>query len=193
METAAKAVPGPEFRSSDGNPMSELFRRVSRRAVMEAVDRLAAEGMVVDYMRVRAFPFAASARVHRVASEVLCRNRIATGSCAHVMIETGAARDQISVLIMGLPLTADVCQRRARWWVGQATGAIAFDGRSISFALVSLAVCCFAVWHFRRSSPRRLALNLHNLPPVRHPSLPKNRLADCSRRRDVDALCRLRA
>jgi 2-oxoglutarate ferredoxin oxidoreductase subunit alpha len=112
METAAKAVPGPEFRlSGKKTDVGIISLGGCHAAVMEAVDRLAAEGIVVDYMRVRAFPFAASVRAF-IESHPKCyvveQNR--DGQLRSLLaIETGVARDRmISVLDYGgLPLTAD--------------------------------------------------------------------------------------
>jgi len=112
METAAKAVPGPEFRLSGRKTDVGIISLCGcHAAVMEAVDRLTAEGMVVDYMRVRAFPFAASVRAF-IESHPKCyvveQNR--DGQLRSLLaIETGVARDRmISVLDYGgLPLTAD--------------------------------------------------------------------------------------
>ncbi|MGH7543607.1 MAG: 2-oxoacid:acceptor oxidoreductase subunit alpha [Gemmatimonadota bacterium] len=71
---AAKAVPEPEIRLGNGAPRGDgrrgrrgSWKRVERlgivtlgsprAAVLEAVDLLAEEGIVLDYMRVRGFPF----------------------------------------------------------------------------------------------------------------------------------------
>ena len=80
-------------------------------AVLEAVDRLRGDGKSVDYMRVRAFPFAPSIREF-IESHGRCyvveQNR--DGQLRTLLaIETGIARDRMmSVLDYGgLPLTAD--------------------------------------------------------------------------------------
>jgi 2-oxoglutarate ferredoxin oxidoreductase subunit alpha len=80
-------------------------------AVMEAVDRLRANGLSVDYMRIRSFPFAPTVRTFIESHErcfVVEQNR--DGQLRTLIaIETGLARDSmISILDYGgLPLTAD--------------------------------------------------------------------------------------
>jgi 2-oxoglutarate ferredoxin oxidoreductase subunit alpha len=134
METAAKAVPGPEFRlSGRKTDVGIISLGGCHAAVMEAVDRLAADGVAVDYMRVRAFPFAASVRAF-IESHPKCyvveQNR--DGQLRSLLaIETGVARDRmISVLDYGgLPLTAD---RVVAGMVGEraaVAGAVLDGGR----------------------------------------------------------------
>ena len=80
-------------------------------AVLEAVDRLRRDGMSVDYMRIRAFPFPASARAFVESHErcfVVEQNR--DGQLRSLLaLETGLARDRMSSILDygGLPLTAD--------------------------------------------------------------------------------------
>ena len=81
-------------------------------AVLEAVDRLRASGTSVDYMRIRAFPFAPSVRAFLEAHPqcfVVEQNR--DGQLRSLLaIETGLARDSMTSILDygGLPLTADV-------------------------------------------------------------------------------------
>jgi 2-oxoglutarate/2-oxoacid ferredoxin oxidoreductase subunit alpha len=81
-------------------------------AVLEAVDRLRAAGRAVDYMRVRAFPFAPTVRAFVESHErcyVVEQNR--DGQLRSLLaIETGLARDRMTSILDygGLPLTADV-------------------------------------------------------------------------------------
>ena len=58
IDRAAELVPSPEIRTSGGARVSIVTVGSCRGAVLEAIDLLAAEGVVVDYMRVRGFPFA---------------------------------------------------------------------------------------------------------------------------------------
>ena len=121
METAARTVPGPEIRMS-GKKTDVGIVSVGgcHAAVMEAIDRLKAGGQVdgwtggplhVDYMRIRAFPFADTVREFIEAHPkcyVIEQNR--DGQLRSLLaIETGIARDRMmSVLDYGgLPLTAD--------------------------------------------------------------------------------------
>jgi 2-oxoglutarate/2-oxoacid ferredoxin oxidoreductase subunit alpha len=121
METAAKAVPAPEIHSSGKKTdVGIISIGGCHAAVLEAIDRLKADGQVdgwtggplhVDYMRIRAFPFATSIREFVEAHPkcyVVEQNR--DGQLRSLIaIETGIARDRmISVLDYGgLPLTAD--------------------------------------------------------------------------------------
>ena len=54
---AARAVPAPEVRLREGAEMGIVTIGGCRGAVLEAVDRLAADGIPLDYLRVRGFPF----------------------------------------------------------------------------------------------------------------------------------------
>ena len=58
IDSAAERVPGPEIRRSEGASVGIVTVGSCRGPVLEAIDRLAEEGVTVDYMRVRAFPFA---------------------------------------------------------------------------------------------------------------------------------------
>jgi 2-oxoglutarate ferredoxin oxidoreductase subunit alpha len=84
-------------------------------AVLEAVEVLRASGMSVDYMRIRAFPFATGVAEFLNAHErlfVVEQNR--DGQLRSLLaIETGVARDRMmSVLDFGgLPLTAPIVVR----------------------------------------------------------------------------------
>src|SRR5689334_20513501 len=63
LANAANAVPGPELRSSGKKTdIGIVSIGGCHAAVNEAVDRLAADGVHADYLRIRAFPFAASVR-----------------------------------------------------------------------------------------------------------------------------------
>jgi 2-oxoglutarate ferredoxin oxidoreductase subunit alpha len=115
LETASHAVPAPEFHMHGDNGPSAPIGIVSiggcHGAVLEAIDRLRANGRSVDYMRIRAFPFAPSVREF-VESHPECyvveQNR--DGQLRTLLaIETGIARNQLQSILDygGLPLTAD--------------------------------------------------------------------------------------
>jgi hypothetical protein len=76
--------------------------------VLEALDRLRARTLV-DYMRIRAFPFwtAVRAFIERT-SAATSSSRIATAAAIVVALETGIARDAMTSILDygGLPLTA---------------------------------------------------------------------------------------
>jgi 2-oxoglutarate ferredoxin oxidoreductase subunit alpha len=112
METAAKAVPSPEVRTgAKTTDVGIVSIGGCHSAVVEAIDRLARDGVVVDYMRIRAFPFGPGVREFIEAHArcyVVEQNR--DGQLRSLLaLETGIARDRmISVLDYGgLPLTAD--------------------------------------------------------------------------------------
>ena len=64
IAAAAEVVPAPEFRLVSGGPSRTAVVTLGscRGAVLEALDRLGARGVRLDYMRVRAFPFGASVK-----------------------------------------------------------------------------------------------------------------------------------
>jgi 2-oxoglutarate ferredoxin oxidoreductase subunit alpha len=57
LKTAAGAVPAPEIRLREGAETGIVALGGCHGAVLEAIDRLAAEGIVLDYLRIRGFPF----------------------------------------------------------------------------------------------------------------------------------------
>jgi 2-oxoglutarate/2-oxoacid ferredoxin oxidoreductase subunit alpha len=115
LVTASTAVPAPEFHvQNDGGGAADIgiiSIGGCHAAVLEAVDRLRHDGRSVDYMRVRAFPFAPSVREF-IESHSRCyvveQNR--DGQLRTLLaIETGIARDRMTSVLDygGLPLTAD--------------------------------------------------------------------------------------
>jgi 2-oxoglutarate ferredoxin oxidoreductase subunit alpha len=114
LETASTAVPAPELHNQSDAAAAEIgiiSLGGCHSAVLEALDRLRAAGHSVDYMRIRAFPFASSARAFIDAHErcyVVEQNR--DGQLRSLLaIETGIARDRMTSILDygGLPLTAD--------------------------------------------------------------------------------------
>jgi 2-oxoglutarate ferredoxin oxidoreductase subunit alpha len=112
--TASNAVPAPEFHLQSENGSADIgivSLGGCHAAVLEAVDRLRNEGRSVDYMRLRAFPFAPSVRAFIESHErcyVVEQNR--DGQLRTLLaIETGVARDRMSSVLDygGLPLTAE--------------------------------------------------------------------------------------
>jgi 2-oxoglutarate ferredoxin oxidoreductase subunit alpha len=113
--TASMAVPAPELHmhSEEGTPATIGIISLGgcHAAVLEAVDRLRNDGMSVDYMRVRAFPFPAIIREFIEAHDrcyVVEQNR--DGQLRSLLaIETGIARDRMTSVLDygGLPLTAE--------------------------------------------------------------------------------------
>ncbi|HEV8448327.1 MAG TPA: 2-oxoacid:acceptor oxidoreductase subunit alpha [Gemmatimonadaceae bacterium] len=112
METAAKTVPAPEIRASGKRTdVGIVSIGGCHAAVVEAVDRLARDGVAVDYMRIRAFPFGPGVKEFIEAHPkcfVVEQNR--DGQLRSLLaIETGLSRDSMSSVLDygGLPLTAD--------------------------------------------------------------------------------------
>jgi 2-oxoglutarate ferredoxin oxidoreductase subunit alpha len=58
IQRAARAIPAPIVRSSPGNRLGLLTVGGCHAACIEALDLLARDGISLDYMRVRGFPFA---------------------------------------------------------------------------------------------------------------------------------------
>jgi 2-oxoglutarate ferredoxin oxidoreductase subunit alpha len=111
MATAANAVPAPEIRTRPGATLGVVSIGGCHGAVSEAIDRLAEQGITLDYMRIRAFPFGPSVKQFLESHErcfVVEQNRDAQLRSL-LTIETGVPRDHmVSVLDYGgLPLTAD--------------------------------------------------------------------------------------
>jgi 2-oxoglutarate ferredoxin oxidoreductase subunit alpha len=109
---AAEEVPAPEFRLQPQATVGIVSLGSCHAAILEAVDRLRDQGVVADYMRIRAFPFTASVREFLDAHAtvfVVEQNRDAQLRSL-LAIETGMPRDEmISVLDYGgMPLTAKV-------------------------------------------------------------------------------------
>jgi 2-oxoglutarate ferredoxin oxidoreductase subunit alpha len=59
---AAESLPAPEVHTHKGATVGVITMGSARGAVLEALDRLREQGVVLDYLRVKAFPFAASVK-----------------------------------------------------------------------------------------------------------------------------------
>jgi 2-oxoglutarate ferredoxin oxidoreductase subunit alpha len=111
FKAAARAVPGPEFHGTIGAPVGIVSLGGCHAAVLEACDLLRAQGVEVEYMRIRAFPFDAPVRefldAHSV-NFVVEQSRDAQLR-ALLTIETGKPRDEMTPVLDygGMPLTAD--------------------------------------------------------------------------------------
>ncbi len=109
FEYAALAVPKAELRLQDGSETGVITIGSCDAAVREAVDRLREQGIHVDFMRIKAFPFGPEVRdflVRHANTFVIEQNRDAQLR-ALLAIETGIPRDlMIPVLdYSGMPLT----------------------------------------------------------------------------------------
>jgi 2-oxoglutarate ferredoxin oxidoreductase subunit alpha len=115
LRGASEALPPAEIRRAGGGGRGAEIGVVSlggcHAAVLEAVDKLKAQSIPADYMRIRAFPFSRAVTDFINAHErcfVVEQNRDAQLR-ALLAIETGIARDRMTPVLDygGLPLTAD--------------------------------------------------------------------------------------
>ena len=112
LSHAAGAVPEARIDRRDGGASLGIITIGScDAAVREAVDRMRAEGMAIDYMRIRGFPF--GSEVVRFLSEhdrlfVVEQNRDAQLRSL-LAIETGKPRDEMTPILDygGVPLSAE--------------------------------------------------------------------------------------
>ncbi|MGQ0713077.1 MAG: 2-oxoacid:acceptor oxidoreductase subunit alpha [Gemmatimonadaceae bacterium] len=119
LEQAADAVPEPAIDRGDGGSSVGIISVGScDAAVREAIDRLRADGIAIDYMRVRAFPFGSS--VHHFLREhdrlfVVEQNRDAQLR-ALLALETGLPRDAMTPILDygGVPLSAEPIVARVK-------------------------------------------------------------------------------
>ncbi len=110
IDSAAERVPGPEIRRSEGASVGIVTVGSCWGPVLEAIDRLDEEGVTVDYMRVRAFPFAGAIQEFLEAHDtnvVVEQNRDAQ-LLRLLSLETGVAKDRLVSVrdYRGFPMTA---------------------------------------------------------------------------------------
>jgi 2-oxoglutarate ferredoxin oxidoreductase subunit alpha len=113
LKTAESAVPAPEIHQRNRKPASIGLIALggTHAAMLEARDALSAEGIDVDYMRIKAFPFGESVRHFLDTHEtifVVEQNRDAQLRSL-LAIETGIERDRMTAVLDygGMPLTAE--------------------------------------------------------------------------------------
>lgn len=111
IESAAESVPAPEMRPAEGAQIGVVTVGSCRGAVIEAIDRLADEGVAVDYMRVRGFPFAESVEEFLQAHDtniVVEQNRDAQ-LLRLLILETGIEKRKLESVrdYRGFPLTTE--------------------------------------------------------------------------------------
>jgi 2-oxoglutarate ferredoxin oxidoreductase subunit alpha len=110
LRTAESAVPAPEIHGAGDGEIGLVAIGGCHAAMLEATARLRAQGLSVDYMRIKAFPFSPSVSEFIDAHErcfVVEQNRDAQLRSL-LAIETGIARDRMTAVLDygGLPLTA---------------------------------------------------------------------------------------
>jgi 2-oxoglutarate ferredoxin oxidoreductase subunit alpha len=107
---AAKAVPAPIVRNQPGASMGLISLGGCDGAVREAVDVLRAEGIIVDYMRICAFPFDDSVDTFINAHQknfVIEQNRDAQLRML-LVTETSVSKDRLESILVygGFPLSS---------------------------------------------------------------------------------------
>src|SRR5215203_78680 len=119
FETAAKLVPAPEFyQAENASNVGVLFFGTSTYAAAEAIELLKGEGISLDAMRAKAFPFGHAFRDFVNSHEkvfVIEQNRDAQFKSL-MMIELGTnAEKLVSILNYdGMPITADFIFNRIK-------------------------------------------------------------------------------
>lgn len=108
LDAAAEQVPAPEVVTTPGATTGIITIGGCRGAVIEALDRLREQGVALDYLRIRGFPFGADVREFLARHErhiVIEQNR--DGQLRSLLIlDTGIAPDRLLSLLDygGIPL-----------------------------------------------------------------------------------------
>ena len=109
-DSAKKAVPAPVFRGSGKGPIGLVTVGGCHSACVEALDILAREGVDVDYMRVRGFPFGDEVRVFLESHQtnfIVEQNRDAQLRSL-LLLETNVCPTQLQSILQypGYPMSA---------------------------------------------------------------------------------------
>jgi 2-oxoglutarate ferredoxin oxidoreductase subunit alpha len=142
LEQAADAVPTALIDHQQGGASVGVITLGScDAAVGEAVDRLRAHGLAVDYMRVRAFPFGAEVRQFLGDHQqlfVVEQNRDAQLR-ALLALETGKARDDMTPILDygGVPLSAEPIVEAIKRSCGLRTASSHLSGLGSQLAVRS--------------------------------------------------------
>ncbi len=111
LDTAAHALPAPEYLRQDGADVGIVHIGSTAAPVREAVARLRERGVTADVMRIRAFPFAPEVRafLERYRSIFVVEQNRDAQLRSLLAIETGVRRDQMTPVLdfAGQPMTAD--------------------------------------------------------------------------------------
>jgi 2-oxoglutarate ferredoxin oxidoreductase subunit alpha len=116
IDSAAKAVPAPVLRGGGRARFGVIALGSCNAAVTEACDRLAAEGIELDYLRVRGFPFPAAVAEFLDAHErvfIVEQNR--DGQLQSMLqLETGVSPEKLYGVrdFGGTPLSAQIIVER---------------------------------------------------------------------------------
>jgi 2-oxoglutarate ferredoxin oxidoreductase subunit alpha len=141
LDAAALAVPAPEVDArgpTDGvrESVGIIALGGTHAAVSEATHRLRGRGIAIDYMRIRAFPFAPSVRAFIEAHPrcfVVEQNR--DGQLRSLLaIETGIARDAMTSVLEygGLPLTADFVEEELLKHLAATAHGVPYEAVTVS-------------------------------------------------------------
>jgi 2-oxoglutarate ferredoxin oxidoreductase subunit alpha len=108
LAAAAESVPAPEIIDADGASVGVITLGGCRGAVLEALDRLKEQGVALDFMRVRGFPFGKPVREFLTRHDkyiVIEQNRDAQLRSL-LILETGTAPERLMSILEygGLPL-----------------------------------------------------------------------------------------
>jgi 2-oxoglutarate ferredoxin oxidoreductase subunit alpha len=127
LALAATKVPAPEIHLTPGATVGIVGLGGCHAALLEAIDILASQGIVADYMRIRGFPFDAPVRAFLDAHPVTFvveQNRDAQLRSL-LAIETGKPRDEMTSVLDygGMPLTAGKVVGEVLKHVGSSTAA----------------------------------------------------------------------
>jgi len=122
VDSAAEALPDPEIIEAPGATVGIVTIGGCRGAVLEAIEILAEEGIFVDFLRVRGFPFAKSVEEFLLAHEVnivVEQNRDAQLSRL-LILETDVEKKAVTSLLdyKGNPLSAEVVLEGVRERLG---------------------------------------------------------------------------
>lgn len=129
VQSSSAASPQPVIERSDGAAFGIVSVGSCDRAVREAIARLAADGVAVDYLRVRAFPFADSVEEFLREHEdnyVLEANRDGQ-LCRMLLLETNIDRGRLTSVTAysGVPMCAEDVLEGIDAARGAAEGAVA--------------------------------------------------------------------
>jgi 2-oxoglutarate/2-oxoacid ferredoxin oxidoreductase subunit alpha len=118
LDLAARAVPEPEIRAQPGAKIGIVSLGGCHPAMLEAVDRLREQGVLVNYLRIRGFPFDEPIKQFLEAHDtnfVVEQNRDAQLRSL-LTLETGYPRDRMIPILDygGTPLSASVVEEGVR-------------------------------------------------------------------------------
>ncbi len=125
LASAGEAVPEPETQPGESAELGIITIGGCRAAVLEALDRLREQGIALNYLRVRGFPFGATVQEFLDRHErcfVVEQNRDSQLRTL-LMAEIGVARDRMIPVVEygGLPLTADFVVEQVTTWLAEAS------------------------------------------------------------------------